>query len=93
MSSHAEEPGSVLAYKVRQMGNDIKELVVWRREVDAERQELRAKARDLADEMKALQASVESLRKVILGFAFTVAGSCLVFAFTVLLATGKIGGK
>ncbi len=93
MTTHAEEPnGSVLAYKVRQMGETIKELVNWRRDVDAERQDLRSKSTDLAEEMVKLQSAVDSLRKVLLGFAFTTAGSAIIFALTVLIATGKIAG-
>lgn len=61
----------------------------WRRMVDDDRQDLKY----LRQDMKALSDSVDGLRKVILAFALSVAGSAIVFAFTVLVATGKIGGN
>lgn len=90
------EPGNgaaVLAYRVRDLARTVAELVNWRRDVDKERALLAQDARSLGERIDGLEKAVDSLRKVLLGFAFTVAGSAIVFAFTVLVATGKIGGK
>lgn len=81
-----------LHWRVGALAKDMIDILKWRGDVDLERQRLRNEARSLAVEMADLKQSVESLRKVILGFAFTVAGSAVVFAFTVLVATGKVGG-
>jgi hypothetical protein len=48
------------------------------------------KVNELEGKVDTLNDSFESLRKVLLGFALSIAGSAVVFALTVLTATGKI---
>lgn len=91
-SAKQEGNGGVLTYRLTELARSVRELMNWRREVDIEREKLRNTAMSLEERMDALQQSVDSLRKVLLGFAFTVAGSAIVFSLTVLIATGKIGG-
>jgi uncharacterized coiled-coil DUF342 family protein len=88
--AYEEQPG-VLAYRVRKTAETVKVLEEWRREVDREAATTKQELRYLTDEIKDLTESFNSLRKTLLGFAFTVAGSALVFALTVLLATGRVG--
>lgn len=87
-----DQPG-VIAYRLRELGRNVRDLMLWRRDVDKERALLAQDAKALAVEMAELKKVVDSLRKTILGFALTIAISAVTFALTVLIATGKIGGK
>lgn len=58
----------------------------WKREIDLDVNDFK----HMAQEFTALKTSVDSMRKTIMGFSFTVAGSAIVFAFSVLVATGKV---
>jgi hypothetical protein len=80
----------VLLYRVKELARQVAELVSWRRDVDRERVELRLDARTLAEEMQELKKVVDGLRKALIGFALTIAGSALVFALTILASSGKI---
>lgn len=82
----------IIAERQRGMARTLGDLVKWRREVDrgAILQEERQKTTD--ERLDALQKSVDGLRRVILGFAISIAGSSVVFALSVLISTGKIGG-
>jgi len=82
--------GSVLLYRVNELAKTVNALLKWRGEVDVERERLRGDAKSLAAEMEDLKKSVDGLRRVILGFSFTIAGSAVVFALTVLAGTGVI---
>lgn len=61
---------------------------LWRRDVDDDRRDLK----QIREEVATLSTAVDNLRKTLLKFAFTIAGSAVVFALTVLISTGKIGG-
>lgn len=52
---------------------------------------VRERATYLAREVEHLSDEVASLRKVLIGTAVSFAGSALIFAFSILAATGKIG--
>lgn len=80
----------VLAYRVRELARQMRDLLVWRGKVDVERERLRLEAKTLADEMLELKNAVDSLRKAVLGFSLTIAASAIVFALTVLSSSGKI---
>jgi hypothetical protein len=58
----------------------------WQRDVDDDRRDLEYVRKDV----QALRVSVDSLRKTIIAFAFSVAGSAVVFGLSVLIATGKV---
>lgn len=92
MSDFTVDDGNqgVLLYRVRELARQVAELVSWRRDVDQERVQLRADAKTLADEMQELKRAVDTLRKTILGFALTIAGSAVVFALTILASSGRI---
>lgn len=83
---------NVLTYRINELARTVRELLKWRGEVDVEREKQRNAAASMEERIEALQDAVDSLRKVLIGFAFTVAGSAIVFSLTVLIATGKIGG-
>lgn len=59
----------------------------WRREVDADRRDLH----HLVETVEELAKSFDGLRKTLIAFAFTIAGSAVVFALSILVATGKVG--
>lgn len=46
----------------------------------------------MATAISNLGDEVKSLRRVIVGFALTIAGSAVVFAFAILASTGKLPG-
>lgn len=58
----------------------------WRREVDDDRRDLT----HLIETVDNLAKSFNDLRKTLVAFAFTIAGSAVVFSLSVLIATGKI---
>lgn len=89
-TAYEEQPG-VLAYRVRQHGEKLKELEDWRRDVDTSDATQKEQLVGMGKAISGLSEEVKSLRRVIVGFALTVAGSAVVFAFSILLATGKIG--
>jgi hypothetical protein len=80
----------VILYRVRELGRQVADLLNWRSAVDQERVQLRADAKTLATEMAELKQAVDTLRKTILGFALTIAGSAIVFALTILASSGRI---
>lgn len=59
----------------------------WQRQVDLDLNDVK----HMGEEFKSLKVSVDSTRKTVMAFAYTVAGSSIVFAFSVLVATGKVG--
>jgi len=85
-----EQPG-VLAYRVRKHGETLTKLEDWRREVDEERATTKQTIGFMRDDIKDLTSGFDSLRKTLLAFAFTIAGSAVVFALSILIATGKVG--
>jgi hypothetical protein len=82
-------PGIIL-YRIRELAKTVAELVNWRRDVDQERVQLRLDAKSLAEEMAELKRVVDGLRKALIGFALTIAGSAVIFALTILASSGKI---
>jgi len=64
----------------RRLGN-LEEGKASRRDVDG-----------LAEDVRELKDEVKSLRRAIIAFCFTVAGSAIVFAFAVVQLTGTPGG-
>lgn len=80
------DSSSMSPYEVREMRRFREELVTWRRDVDSDRGELKHLVTDVHELTKAF----ESLRKTLLGFALTIAGSAIVFALTVLVATHRL---
>lgn len=87
--SAVEGDGNVILYRIGRNEKRLDEVEKWRRDVDDDRQDLKY----LQAEVSKLAKTVDGLRKTLLAFAFTIAGSAVVFALTVLIATGKIGGK
>lgn len=74
----AEDPITIRFSDVyRRLGN-VEEHKASRRDVDA-----------LAGDVRELKDEVKSLRRAIIAFSFTVAGSAIVFAFTVVQLTGS----
>ena len=49
---------------------------------------LATKIEDIEDDVKAIMSEVRGLRRAVIGFAITVAGSAVAFALTVILVWG-----
>ncbi len=82
------EADALTRYKVADLERFRDRTEEWRRQVDIDRRDLEY----LREEMKELVSAVTALRKMLLTFAFSISGSAVVFALTVLIATGKIHG-
>lgn len=80
-----EGPG-VIAYKIREFEKFKEEQDRWRRHVDADRRDLVY----LREEVKELTDAFTALRRMLLTFALTIAGSAVVFALSVLIATNRL---
>ncbi len=85
-----EESPNAIAYRLRQQEALVKELSEWRRDVDKARAAEQVMIENMAEAMQTLAATVDGLRKTLIGFALSIAGSSIVFAFTILVATGKL---
>ncbi len=82
------EADELVRYKVADLERFRDRTEEWRRQVDVDRRDLEY----LREEMKEVVLAVNALRKMLLTFSFTISGSAVVFALTVLIATGKIHG-
>lgn len=86
----ADEFVAALPFRVKTLESTIQRLQDWRSKVDTERATQAEQLKTLDVRMDDLTTAVDSLRKTIVGFALTVAGSAVIFAFSVLVATGKV---
>lgn len=91
------EAGSLVDLRLKNLEENQKELVDWRRRVDVGAVEQREQQRSMRDDMsevldrvKVVEAGQRALMRVIIGGAISVAGSALIALLTVLTATGKI---
>lgn len=83
----------LLAERQRGLARSVGDLLKWRNGrdgMDAWRAVTDDRLEGLEGKIVALTRAVDALRRTILAFAFTIAGSCIVFALSVLIATGKI---
>jgi hypothetical protein len=85
-----EGNGGVMRYQVKQNSVRLDRLEDWRTRVDEDRTMVRGELKNLHDDIVKLNAAVEGTRRVLIGFAFSIAGSTIVFALSILLATGKL---
>lgn len=79
-----------IVYRLDEYKKALEDLGTWRREVDRDRTTFIGEMSTVTKNQEILAETVNTLRKTLLGFAFTIAGSAVVFALTVLIATGKI---
>lgn len=86
------EDGASFPYRLYQIEKKVDELTRWQGAVDTERGVRGEQMSTMSKQISTLVASVDSLRRVILGFALTIAASAVAFSLTVLIATGKLGG-
>jgi hypothetical protein len=80
------EANSLLRYEVDQLVKFREETEEWRRKVDDDRRDLTYLRNDVA----ALTVAFNSLRRMLLTFALTIAGSSIVFALSILSATHRL---
>lgn len=86
----------LIAERQRGLARTVGDLLKWRNGrdgMDSWRAVTDDRMKSLETKIDHLSEAVESLRRVILAFALSIAGSAIVFALSVLIATGKIGGK
>ncbi len=82
------EADALTRYEVKELKRWRDDTEAWRRLVDSDRRDLAFLRSDVTE----LTLAVNALRKMLLTFALSVAGSAVVFALTVLISTGKIHG-
>jgi len=80
------EAAGLIRYEVDQLNKFRDETEQWRRKVDEDRRDLQY----LRAEMDDLTKAFNSLRRMLLTFALSIAGSAVVFALSVLIATHRI---
>ncbi len=87
---NGETPPILFDYQLREHAEELKSLRTWRNSTDIKIQALDGTVRQLSRDVSQLSEAVSSLRRTVMAFAFTVAGSSVVFAFSILAATGRI---
>lgn len=80
------ETGGLLRYEVDELKKWRDDQDRWRRAVDQDRRDLEYLRTDVADLTKAFN----SLRKMLLTFALSIAGSAIIFALSILIATRRL---
>ena len=80
----------LLRERVSELRSDMGEMKKWRRFVDKDRTEFAIEIKGLRDDVREVERAVAGLRRMLIMFALTIAGSALVFGFSVLTATGRI---
>lgn len=80
------EASGTLRYEVDELKKFREDTERWRRNVDQDRRDLEFLRKDVADLTKAF----DSLRRMLLTFALSVAGSAIIFALSVLIATKRL---
>ena len=90
MTDFSYENEALLPFRVRENTKKIETLEGWRREVDSERATQTEQISTMSDAVVNLNDKVEGLSKILIGFALSIAGSSVVFALTILAATGRI---
>lgn len=91
MSESEQAPnGRLLKYRVDQYGGRLDRIEDWRTRVDEDRVTVKGELKNMHSDLVSLSTAVDAIRRVLVGFAFTIAASAIVFAFSILLATGKL---
>jgi hypothetical protein len=92
-----EGNGRLMKYRVDEHERKLSRLEDWRDVVDEDRTTMKGDLRGVKAELNHLANAVQrnntevgGLRKVIVGASITFAGSALIFAFSILTATGKL---
>lgn len=80
------EANSVIRYELEELKRFRTETESWRRHVDQDRRDLEYLRKDFVE----LTDAVNGLRKMLITFSLSVAGSAIVFALSVLVSTGKL---
>jgi hypothetical protein len=80
------EIAAVLRYELDELKKFREDTERWRRNVDQDRRDLEFLRKDVGELTKAFN----SMRRMLLTFALSIAGSAVVFALTVLIATQRL---
>lgn len=90
MTDFPYENEALIPFRVRENTKKIETLEDWRREVDTERATQTEQISTMSDAVVNMNDRVDGLAKILIGFAFSIAGSSVVFALSILVATGKL---
>lgn len=90
MSSTPDRPLAVIDWQTRDHAEQLKSIRHWRGNTDIKIQAVDDKIGRLGDDLRELSGTVAGLRRTLMTFAFTIAGSSVVFALSILAATGRI---
>lgn len=90
MTDFPYDEGAALPFRVRENTRKITELEEWRREVDTERATQAQQITTMSSAVVTMNEKVEGLSRILIGFALSIAGSSIVFALSILVATGKL---
>lgn len=85
-----DEFAAAFPFRLRQVESGLKDLISWRGKVDTERATQVEQLKTMDAKLDSLSASVDSLRKTLVGLSVSIAVGSVGFALSVLIATGKI---
>lgn len=80
----------VMAERLAAAREDLRDLKSFRRIAEQAQVRTEGEIESLEEAVKTIAKGLEGVRTTLTRFAFTVAGSAIVFSFSVLVATGKI---
>lgn len=80
------EAAGLIRYEVDELKKWRDDQERWRRAVDQDRRDLEFLGKDVAELTKAFN----SLRRMLLTFALSIAGSAIIFALSILIATRRL---
>lgn len=90
MASVDDTDARAFPYRLRTLERIVEVLQEWRRTVDSTLDRRDERFKTMEEKVDTLVKSMDALRRVLVGFALTIAGSAIAFALTVLIATGKL---
>lgn len=90
MTDFPYEEAAAIPFRVRENSRRIESLERWRREVDTVRATQTEQIAAMSEAVVSLSARVDGLAKILIGFAFSIAASSVIFALSILVATGKL---
>jgi hypothetical protein len=91
MSSDAGNGGGLL-YRLTNLEQAFGRLDEWRSQVDQQRAIQGEQMRNQSIVIGELSTEVKGLRRTLMTLAISIASSAVIFAVSVLVATGRVGG-
>lgn len=85
----SDNPG-VFDWRLKRLESLQNELHEWKEKVDEERVSVRGRVATVERDIDRAVRGLDALRKVLIAFAVTVASSSVIFAVSILAATGRL---